>query len=267
MEEDEPMQPTIQRTYLALLGVAVTVAVVGASFAAVLAGDSQAQTGAPVNVTPPTITGSATTGTRLQTNRGTWTGEQPIEYTYLWLRCNAQGAPGSCVEIPAANRDDYLVAQDDVGRTLRVRVTARNTAGSRVVTSAQTAVVQRGSETVQVAAIPRGERLVVSQIRFVPQVVTSRSQPITAQVRVRDTRGLLVQGAKVFMRATPRVTNGDRQTTGADGWVTLTLTPNVNFRVRTGYNVQFFIQAYREGDPALAGIQGSRLVQVRTRSA
>jgi hypothetical protein len=260
------MRPTIQRTYLGLLGVAATVAVVvGASFAAVLTGDSQAQVGAPVNVTPPTVTGSATTGTRLQANRGTWTGQQPIEYTYLWLRCNAQGE--SCAEIPAANGDDYLVAQDDVGRTLRVRVTARNTAGSRVVTSAQTAVVQRGSETVQVAAIPRGERLVVSQIRFVPQVVTSRSQPITAQVRVRDTRGLLVQGAKVFMRATPRVTNGDRQTTGADGWVTLTLTPNVNFRVRTGYNVQFFIQAYREGDPALAGIQGSRLVQVRTRSA
>jgi hypothetical protein len=265
MEEDEPMQLTIRRTHLALLGVAATVAVVGASFAAVLAGASQAQTGAPVNVTPPTITGSATTGTRLQTNRGTWTGQQPIEYAYLWLRCNAQGA--SCVEIPAANRDDYLVAQDDVGRTLRVRVTARNTAGSRVVTSGQTAVVQRGSETVQVAAIPRAERLVVSQIRFLPSVVTSRSQPVQAQVRIRDTRGLLVQGARVFMRATPRVTRGDTQTTGADGWVTLTLVPNVNFRVRTGYNVQFFIQAYREGDPALAGIQGSRLVQVRTRSA
>jgi hypothetical protein len=260
-------RPTIQRARVAALGVAVIAAAAVAAFAAALAGDSHAQAGTPVNTVPPSIEGAAATGTRLEARRGTWTGAQPIEYAYLWLRCNAQGAPGSCVEIPAANRDDYLVAQDDVGRTLRVRVTARNTAGSRVETSGQTAVVQRGSETVQVAAIPRAERLVVSQIRFLPSVVTSRSQPVQAQVRIRDTRGLLVQGARVFMRATPRVTRGDTQTTGADGWVTLTLVPNSAFRVRTGYNVQFFIQAYREGDPALAGIQGTRLVQVRTRAA
>jgi hypothetical protein len=257
-------QGTTLRVRPLLVGVAVAVATVGTIFGAALAGDSQAQTGAPVNTVPPSISGSATAGTRLQANRGTWTGQQPIDFTYQWLRCNAQG--DSCQEIAAASGDDYLVVADDVGRTIRVRVTARNSAGSRAVNSAPTAVVQQGSGTVQVSAIPKSERLVVSQIRFIPRVVTSRSQPIQAQVRIRDTRGLLVQGARVFMRATPRVTNGDRQTTGADGWVTLTLTPNVNFRVRTGYNVQFFIQAYREGDPALAGIQGSRLVQVRTRS-
>jgi hypothetical protein len=30
--------------------------------------------------------------------------------------------------------------------------------------------------------------------------------------------------------------------------------------------VQFFVKAYRSGDPALAGVAGYRLVQVRTAS-
>ena len=51
-----------------------------------------------------------------------------------------------------------------------------------------------------------------------------------------------------------------------DGWVTYQLAPNANFRVRSGYNVQFFVKAYRAGDPALAGVAGYRLVQVRTAS-
>jgi hypothetical protein len=257
-------QPTTQRARVAALGVAVIAAAAVAALAAALASDSQAQVGTPVNAVPPSIEGATATGARLVARRGTWTGAQPIEYAYLWLRCNAQGQ--ACSEIPAANTDTYVTQAADRGQTLRVRVTARNTAGSQTATSAQTAAVQQGPETVEVGSIPRDERLVVSQIRFLPSVVTSRSQPLQAQVRVRDTRGLLVQGARVFMRATPRVTRGDTQTTGADGWVTLTLVPNSSFRVRTGYNVQFFIQAYREGDPALAGIQGTRLVQVRTRS-
>ncbi len=257
-------RPAVGRAHVALLAAAGAVAALGAAFAAALAGDSHAQTAAPVNTVPPAATGQAATGTRLQASAGTWTGTPPLELAFLWLRCNPAGE--SCAEIPAANADTYVAQAADVGQTLRVRVTARNDAGSQAATSPQTAVVQQGPESVAVTAIPRDERLVVSQVRFLPSVVTSRSQPLQAQVRIRDTRGLLVQGARVFMRATPRVTSGDTQATGADGWATLTLTPNVNFRVRTGYNVQFFIQAFREGDPALAGIAGYRLVQVRTNS-
>ena len=84
---------------------------------------------------------------------------------------------------------------------------------------------------------------------------------------VKDTRGLSINGVNVFMRATPRVTSGDTELTGNDGWATLHLTPNRNFRVRSGYNVQFYIQAYRQGEPLLAGIAGFRLFQVKTRSS
>jgi hypothetical protein len=46
--------------------------------------------------------------------------------------------------------------------------------------------------------------------------------------------------------------------------VTYQLLPNRTFpRPRRGYNVQFFVKAYRSGDPTLSGIAGYRLVQVR----
>jgi len=70
--------------------------------------------------------------------------------------------------------------------------------------------------------------------------------------------------ALVFVRSTPRVTaGGDRQAATTDGWVTYQLAPNGNFpKPRNGFNVQFFVKAYRSGDPALAGIAAYRLVQV-----
>ena len=41
------------------------------------------------------------------------------------------------------------------------------------------------------------------------------------------------------------------------------LTPEVDFpALRNGYSLQFYVKAYRKGDPALAGVAGTRLVQV-----
>jgi hypothetical protein len=257
----------VQRAHLAiLLGVVVVIAALGAAFAAVFAGSSQAQTGAPDNTAPPTITGSATNGSRLTANRGTWTGTQPITFTFQWRRCNPGGQ--ACADITGATEDTYTVAGSDVGRTLRVRVTGRNAQGMDTATSSQTAVVQQGTaRSVPVSSVPNDERLIVSNIRFSPNPVTSRNQVITATVTIKDTRGLLIRDARVFMRATPRVTTGDLKVTGDDGVATMQLTPNENMRIRTGFNVQFFIKAFREGDPVLAGVAGYRLVQVRTSNA
>jgi hypothetical protein len=94
--------------------------------------------------------------------------------------------------------------------------------------------------------------------------VTSRTAPITVRVRVTARSSRPVAGAEVFMRATPRVVQGQTVQTQADGWATLTLVPNRLFpQPRSGFNVQFFIKAFRRGDPGLGGIAGYRLVQVR----
>ena len=257
-------QDILRRPHSVVLAVAAAVATVGAAFATVLAADSLAQAPVrPSNTARPTISGTPANGLTLTANRGRWRGTPAPTFTYQWLRCNAQAE--GCVTILGATAVTYTASGADVARTLRVRVTARNSAGSASATSNATVQVGAGNVvSIPASQVPREERLVVSDIRFSPNVVTSRNQVITARVLVKDTRGLLVNGVNVFMRATPRVTSGDTKLTGNDGWATLHFTPNQNFRVRTGYNVQFYIQAYRQGESLLAGIAGFRLVQVRT---
>jgi hypothetical protein len=226
----------------------------------------------PTNTTEPTISGSPVVGNRLAANRGTWVGEQPITYSFRWLRCNTGGE--NCSEIGNATDNEYVVVANDVGRTLRVRVTARNDEGARSALSNPTAVVQQagsppsGGNTVAAGELrATGDRLVVSQVRFSPNPVTSRVQPITVSIRVTDTRGRLVRGALVFIRSVPRrTTGGNLQATGSDGWVTYQLQPLDHFPAVNG-NVQFFVKAYRAGDPPLAGVGAYRLVQVRVLTA
>ena len=224
--------------------------------------------GAPVNTSRPTISGTPTPGSRLTATRGTWSGDQPMTFGFRWIRCNAQG--NGCGDISGATDNAYVVQTADLGRTLRVRVIARNDDGTRTATSAQTAVVAEQPEPPPGTGVPveslraAGDRLFVAQVQFSPNPVRSRTAPITARVRVTDQRGRPVRGAMVFMRATPRVVQGQTLQTEADGWTTLTLVPNRLFpQPRNGFNVQFFIKAFRRGDPGLGGIAGYRLVQVR----
>jgi hypothetical protein len=225
-----------------------------------------AANGAPVNTSRPSISGTPAVGNRLEASRGSWNGEDPMTFGFRWIRCDAQG--NSCGDISGATDNTYVVQSADLGRTLRVRVTARNDAGTRSATSAQTGVVgqqEPGGDSVAVESLrASGDRLTVAQVQFSPNPVTSRTQPITVRVRVTNRDNRAVRGALVFMRATPRVVQGQTLPTQADGWVTLTLVPNQLFpQPRNGRNVQFFIKAFRRGDPGLGGIAGYRLVQVR----
>ncbi|HEU0247993.1 MAG TPA: hypothetical protein VFR38_12985 [Gaiellaceae bacterium] len=224
----------------------------------------------PTNTDEPSISGSAVVGNRLQANRGQWAGDQPITYTFVWLRCNDKGE--NCSEIQGANDADYEVRDSDVGRTIRVRVIARNDRGTTSAISNPTGVVGSnqpppGSSVTVESLKAAGDRLVVSSVQFSPNPVTSRTAPITVRVRVTNRGENPVRGALVFMRGTPRVVEGQTAATEADGWVTLTLVPNRLFpQPRSGFNVQFFIKAFRRGDPGLGGIAGYRLVQVRLAS-
>ena len=220
----------------------------------------------PTNTAPPTITGSPVVGNRLQANRGDWIGDQPITYSYVWLRCTAQG--NNCSEIPGADDTQYEVRDSDVGRTIRVRVAARNDRGTSSAVSSPTAVVTDtgpATGTIDAASLrAAGDRLVVAQVRFSPNPVASSTAPITVRVQVTARGGRPVSGALVFMRGTPRVVQGQTVSTAADGWATLTLVPNRYFpQPRAGFNVQFFVKAFRRSDPGLGGIAGYRLVQVR----
>jgi hypothetical protein len=97
------------------------------------------QTGStlPVSTSPPSISGTAQEGQTLTGSPGTWTGTEPISFSYRWLRCDTAG--NACT--PFATGSSYSLSSADVGSTLRIEVTAFNVAGSAVATSPPTSVV------------------------------------------------------------------------------------------------------------------------------
>jgi hypothetical protein len=92
----------------------------------------------PANTAPPTISGAAIEGGKLKASPGAWS-ESPTSYAYEWQACNSAG--GSCAAISGAKTSSYTVAGAVVGDTLRVVVTAHNSAGSNAASSAVTGVV------------------------------------------------------------------------------------------------------------------------------
>ncbi|HEY5058245.1 MAG TPA: CHRD domain-containing protein [Gaiellaceae bacterium] len=90
-----------------------------------------AKLSSPVNVSRPTVSGSASVGNRLTAASGTWTGA--TNFSYQWSRCNTNGS--ACASINGATGQTYGVGTADRGMALRVTVTATNTAGSTRSTS------------------------------------------------------------------------------------------------------------------------------------
>jgi hypothetical protein len=231
--------------------------------------------GPPVLLTPPSARGSALVGSVVTADPGRWSGRQPITFSYQWLRCNAQG--GDCTPIAGATARTYRLTSGEIGRRIRFFVTARNAVGAKTELSGEFAIVSEplppgavrlptGEISIPATSVPRDHRLVVGEVRFTPTRITSRRQTIIVRIRVRDTRAFVVRDAFVFVRSTPKVTTGgDRRLTGADGWIAYELVPESDFPTKARTAVQFFVKAYRSGDPALGGVYGSRLVQVPVR--
>ncbi len=99
----------------------------------------QAPTGAPVDSTAPSISGSASPGQVLTESHGVWS-NSPTTYFYQWEDCDSSGQ--SCLAITGATSQTYAPTPTDVGYTIRVQETARNADGAgQPATSAATAVV------------------------------------------------------------------------------------------------------------------------------
>ena len=248
---------------------------------------------APLNSVLPAILGSATVGTTLTASVGLWTGTAPLLYSYQWLRCGADGGQSTGVGCPAisgATGTQYALAAADLGQRLRVQVTARNTLGTATATSNAAALVQAAGSTpapspppptetlppgairlpngkisIPVTSVSEPERLIVGEVEFTPNPVRSRERPLELRVRVVDTRGYVVRDALVFTRSTPLVTSQPgEQRSGRDGWARLRMTPEADFPLAKGHNVQFWLRVRKQSDELLAGVSNRRLVQVAT---
>ncbi len=109
------------------------------SSASATSGPTAVVSSPPVNSAVPAISGSAVEAQTLTASTGTWSGVPAPTFAYSWSDCNASGA--SCNPISGANSATYTAVAADVGSTLKVTVTATNSAGSPQATSTASAVV------------------------------------------------------------------------------------------------------------------------------
>ena len=248
--------------------VAAALAGLAGLWAAVPIGTAQPAQ-APENTQRPTISDTTPfAGQTLTANPGTWSGTQPITFTYQWRRCNAGGQ--QCADITGAITRTYAVRAGDVGNTLRVRVTATNRDGSRNATSVPTAVITaapppaRGCDAnapLQVQNLSAPERLNVSPGTISPAIVTRSTTSITVRFQV-TCKGKPVQGALLHAAAVPfNQFRTVEQPTGADGSAQLTMSRLRGFpAARQQQLLVVFARARKPGENLLGGISTRRLV-------
>jgi len=102
--------------------------------------------------TPPEYT--LCTRETLTGDRGTWTDESSLSFTYEWLSCGRDGADCHVTSSfsgadPAAQ--PLLLGPDQLDRTVRFRVVATGPDGTTIATSERTNVITRGPVTRPVA--------------------------------------------------------------------------------------------------------------------
>ena len=226
---------------------------------------------APTVTTPPAVTRSTALGSTLTAGPGTWSGN-PTGYTYAWSRCDANGA--SCAAIGGATAQTYVLSQADVGTTLRVTVTATNSAGSTTSTSVPTAVVTAptppaatgcptGTGAVNIADVTSPARLAIGQQTVTPGLITPSTMTAQLHVRVTACGGRPVQGALVFGTAIPynQYSAPPEGTTAVDGTVSLTMTQRSGFPAsRHQQLLVVFIRARKPGESITGGISTRLLV-------
>jgi hypothetical protein len=223
---------------------------------------------APAETAPPTISGTAAVGSTLTAANGTWNGS-PTGYTYAWARCDALG--NACAPVAGQTAQTYAVTAADTGTTIRVVVTATNSAGSTSATSAQTAVVPTvvatgcpsGTGVMQIADVTPPARLQIDQQTITPGVVTPNTKTLVVRARVTACDGRPVQGASLYATAVPfnQFSVPPESITGADGVATLTMTMRHGFpAARQQQLLVVFFRARKTSDPLTGGISTRLLV-------
>src|SRR5262245_46315818 len=171
-----------------------------------------AQAGPP-NTSPPTITGTTTVGSTLTANPGTWTGTS-ITFAYQWQRCDTAGA--NCNHIRNAASTTYVLANEDLGHTIRVSVTATDATGPNTVTSAQTGVVtnapappptgcppNKSAGPINVSEVSPPAHLLIDGQSSRPAVIGGNTQTVVLRFHISACNGRPVVGALVYQTATP----------------------------------------------------------------
>ncbi len=240
--------------------------------------------GAPVNTATPVVTGTAKEGQTLSATGGTWTGAEPITYTFQWWRCNTDGS--NCATISGATTASYKLTTADVGHAVRIRITATNSAGSTSAVSGLTAQVASASGTtttttttstpppsgtvklpngeisIPAANVPDTDRLLVSSVKVSPSAIQGRA-PVSITFKITEANKYDVSGALVYVLALPYgwAAKVPEAATGTDGTVTISVAPSVHAPKKGA--LVLFVRARTPHGSVLAGSSTRRLIQVK----
>ena len=231
----------------------------------------------PTRTTDPTIAGTPRVGSTLLATQGQWS-NSPTSFAYQWVQCPSTGGnpTGSdCAAIGGATTQAYQVVAADLGRRLRVRVTATNPDGSATAASNATAIIQAappppvitgcpvGTDPVRADQISPPARLQIDRQSMSPSVATASTTSLTVRFRVTACGGRPVQGMLVYVTAVPynQFSVPPEATTGTDGFAELRMnrlrgypaTPRQQLLV-------MFVRARKNGESLLGGISSRRLI-------
>jgi hypothetical protein len=263
---NDPKELSMLRSHLTRTRLGIVLAVLaGAVLGAVFGQPGNGRAGVaavPKNKTLPTITGVAEAGQTLTATRGTWT-NSPTSFSFSWSRCDASG--NGCAAIAGATAKIYTPTASDVGHTLRVTVTARNSSGTGRATSAPTSIVSSGgcppgTGAISITALGPPARLAISQSSSSP--ITRKSHSIRLHFQVTACGGRPVQGATVYASAIPfnQFTTAS-VTSDSNGAVTINETRLKGFpAARHQRLLAVLARASKPGEPLTAGVSTARVV-------
>ena len=123
---------------------------------------------APVDISPPSISGVAQQGQTLSEAHGSWSGS-PTSYRYQWDACDSAG----CADIPGATGQSYALTAADVGKHIVVLESAANATG--VGTSAASARTSPVTTTVATSLAVLPNNPITNQQATLVATVTSGS--------------------------------------------------------------------------------------------
>ena len=257
-----------RRRWAVVLPLAIAAITMGAVFGVARNGQAASAT-VPANTAPPIISGDLKVGSTLTTTNGTWTGTPAPTFTYVWQRCDENGA--SCAAISGATANTYVLKNADGGSTLRSVVTATNTDGKdscdlradrRRRHRAGLDRLPERHRRVKIADLSPPARLQIDQQTTAPALITGSTNQIITHVRITACSGRPVEGALVEIQVTPyNQFAGSTGTTVADGTVNITLNRQAAFPASSKQQLLvMFVKARKNGEDPLGGISNGRLV-------
>ena len=105
-----------------------------------------AATAPPVNTSAPMVSGSLfETSTMTLISKGQWSGVVETQLLTQWQICTTAV---TCVDIPAANTSTYIATSSDVGKSLRVKITAPYSQKNVEAFSSQTPLIKKAHTNV-----------------------------------------------------------------------------------------------------------------------